>query len=197
MYIFFTFVGKVEDADRKTGLNNLGERCSMGPRKCALVVCLFIGMGLLAVTGTVWAADKELANENIAVKFEREVERGAYKVVTTQELKSWIDQKKDMLTVDTMPPDNFKKQHIPGAVNFEVQRHPELTQMSDKMQAELEKLLGTDKDRTIVFYCGFTDCERSHNAAMWAVKIAYKNAYRQPGGITGWLEAGYPVEKLQ
>jgi thiosulfate/3-mercaptopyruvate sulfurtransferase len=197
MYIFFTVFGKFDNADRKTGLNNLGERCSMGLRKCALVVCLFIGMALLAVTGTAWTADKELANENIAVKFEREVERGAYKVVTTQELKSWIDQKKGMLIVDTMPPDNFKKQHIPGAVNFEVQRHPELTQMSDKMQAELEKLFRTDKDRTIVFYCGFTDCERSHNAAMWAVKLGYKNAYRQPGGITGWLEAGYPVEKSQ
>jgi rhodanese-related sulfurtransferase len=30
---------------------------------------------------------------------------------------------------------------------------------------------------------------------MWATKFGYKNAYRQPGGIKGWLEAGYPVEK--
>ena len=169
----------------------------MGPKKCVLFVCLVMGFGLLAVTGIVWAADKELQNEKIAVKFEREVERGGYKVLTTQELKGWLDQKKDMLIVDTMPPDNFKKQHIPGAVNFEVQRHPELTQMSETMQADLQKLLGPDKDRAIVFYCGFTDCERSHNAAMWAVKLGYKNVYRQPGGIMGWVEAGYPVEKSQ
>ena len=101
-----------------------------------------------------------------------------------------------MLIVDTMPADNFRKQHIPGAINFEIQR-PELTQMSDRMQADFEKLLGPNKNRTIVFYCGFTDCERSHNAAMWATKFGYKNAYRQPGGIKGWLEAGYPVEKSQ
>ena len=169
----------------------------MEAKKCALFVCLFIGLALLLVTGTAWAADKELGNEKIAVKFEREVERGGYKVVTTQELKGWIDQKKDMLIIDTMPRDNFRKQHIPGAVNFEIQRHPELTEMGDKMKADFEKLLGPDKDRTIVFYCGFTDCERSHNAGMWAIKLGYKNAYRQPGGIMGWLEARYPVEKSQ
>ena len=113
----------------------------METRKCALLVCVAIGSALLAMTATVWAADKELQNEKIAVKFEREVERGGYKVVTTQELKGWIDQKKDLLIVDTMPPDNFRKQHIPGAVNFEIQRHPELTEMSDKMKADFEKLL--------------------------------------------------------
>jgi len=167
----------------------------METQKSALFVCLSIGLAFLAVTGAVWAADKELENEKIAVKFEREVERGGYKVITTQELKVWLDQKKDMLIVDTMPADNFKKQHIPGAVNFEIQRTPELTEMSDKMKTDFEKLLGPDKNRTIVFYCGFTDCERSHNAGMWAIKLGYKNAYRQPGGIKGWLEAGYPVEK--
>ena len=167
----------------------------METKKRASFVCLFVGLVFWAVTGTVWAADKELQNEKIAVKFEREVERGGYKVITTQELKAWLDQKRDMLIVDTMPADNFKKQHIPGAVNFEIQRHPEMTEMSDKMKTDFEKLLGPDKNRTIVFYCGFTDCERSHNAGMWAIKLGYKNVYRQPGGITGWLEAGYPVEK--
>lgn len=163
-------------------------------KKSSLFACLLIGWALLVVTGLVWAADKELETEKIAVKFQREVERGGYKVVTTQELKGWLDQKKDMLIVDTMPPDNFTKQHIPGAVNFEIQR-PELMQMSDKIRADFEKLLGPDKDRTIVFYCGFTDCERSHNGGMWAVKFGYKNVYRQPGGIKGWVEAGFPVEK--
>jgi rhodanese-related sulfurtransferase len=46
-----------------------------------------------------------------------------------------------------------------------------------------------------VFYCGFTKCTRSHNGAMWAVKLGYKNVYRYPGGIKAWMEAAYPVEK--
>ena len=78
----------------------------METQKCALFVCLCIGFAFLAITGTVWAADKELENEKIAVKFEREVERGGYKVITTQELKVWLDQKKDMLVGPFLPPDD-------------------------------------------------------------------------------------------
>lgn len=54
-----------------------------------------------------------------------------------------------------------------------------------------------DKDKVLVFYCGFTKCTRSHNGAMWAEKLGYKNVYRCPGGIKAWLEAGYPVKKVQ
>ena len=58
-------------------------------------------------------------------------------------------------------------------------------------------MLGPDKDRTIVVYCGFVKCTRSHNGAMWAVKLGYKNVYRYPGGIKAWKEADYPVEKVK
>jgi rhodanese-related sulfurtransferase len=74
---------------------------------------------------------------------------------------------------------------------------PEMTKLDDKTKSALEKLLGPDKNLTIVFYCGFVKCTRSHNAAMFAVKLGYKNVYRQPGGIKAWDEAGYPVEKAQ
>lgn len=155
-----------------------------------VIVCFVCTGGALAAWGS-----GELETEKIAVTFEKEVTRGGYKVVTTEELKKWVDQKKDMLIVDTMPfEDSYKKQHIPGAVNF-VLPIPEMTQMDEKTKAAFEKLLGPNKDRLIVFYCGFTKCTRSHNGAMWAVKLGYKNVYRQPGGIKAWDQAGYPVEK--
>ncbi len=137
----------------------------------------------------------ELDNEKLVVNFWKEVGRGGYKVVTTEELKAWVDQKKAMLIVDTMPlEDSYKKNHIPGAVQMEFPI-PEMTQIDDKQKAELEKLLGPDKNRVIIFYCGFPKCTRSHNAAMWAVKLGYTNVYRYPGGIKAWMEAEYPVEK--
>jgi thiosulfate/3-mercaptopyruvate sulfurtransferase len=166
-------------------------------KKSILSICTIIGLAAVIIGSSVaaFSADKELDTEKGAVKFQREVERGGYKVITTQELKGWLDQKKDMLIVDTMPyADSYKKQHIPGAVNFEFGR-PELTQMNEKQRADFEKVLGPDKNRALVFYCGFTDCERSHNGAMWATKLGYGNAYRQPGGIKAWLEAEFPVEK--
>jgi thiosulfate/3-mercaptopyruvate sulfurtransferase len=168
-------------------------------RKAMVVAAVFV-LGLCFVwSGGAFAAwgSKELETEKIAVTFQREVDRGNYKVVTTEELKGWVDQKKDMLIVDTMPfEDSYKKQHIPGAVNFALPI-PEMKQMDDTTKAAFEKLLGSNKDRLIVFYCGFTKCTRSHNGAMWAVKLGYKNVYRHPGGIKGWDEAGYPVEKAK
>jgi rhodanese-related sulfurtransferase len=158
---------------------------------------MLAGILVLSLTGTSLAAwgTKELDTEKIAVNFAREVARGGYKFISAEELKKWLDQKKDMLIVDTMPyEDSYKKQHIPGAVQIEFPI-PELTQLDEKKKTDLEKLLGPNKDRLIVFYCGFTKCTRSHNAAMWAVKLGYKNVYRYPGGIKAWDEADYPMEK--
>jgi len=155
------------------------------------LVMAFADNGLAA-----WGS-KEMDTEKIALNFAREVERGGYKMVSTEELKGWIDQKKEMLIVDTMPfEDSYKKQHVPGAVQMEFPI-PEMTQIDDKKKAEWEKVLGPNKDRLIVIYCGFTKCTRSHNGAMWAVKMGYKNVYRYPGGIKAWDEAGYPVEKVK
>jgi rhodanese-related sulfurtransferase len=92
--------------------------------------------------------------------------------------------------------DSYKKQHIPGAVQMEFPLE-EMTQIDDPTKEKLEKLLGPDKNRKIVFYCGFTKCGRSHNGALWAVKSGYTNVYRMPGGIKAWLEANYPVDKVE
>jgi rhodanese-related sulfurtransferase len=161
------------------------------------VTTLIFISGLTSVGIAAEWGSKELETEKIAVIFAKEVERGSYKIVSTEELKGWTDQKKNMLIVDTMPyEDSYKKQHIPGAVNFEFPI-PEMKSLDDKTKTAFEKALGTNKDRTIVFYCGFTKCTRSHNGAMWAVKLGYKNVYRYPGGIKAWMEADYPVEKAK
>lgn len=159
------------------------------------VCCLFI----LSLTGSTFAAwgGKELETETSAVKFSNEVIRGAYKVVSTEDLKKWIDEKKKMLIIDTMPyEDSYKKEHVPGAMQFEFPI-PEVTSLDEKTKEAFLKMLGPDKDLPIVIYCGFVKCTRSHNGAMWAVKLGYKNVYRYPGGIKAWKEADYPIEKVK
>jgi thiosulfate/3-mercaptopyruvate sulfurtransferase len=158
----------------------------------AVVFLVSLNGNALAAWGT-----KELETEKIAINFAREVERGGYMIVSAEELKRWIDQKKDMLIVDTTPyEESYKKQHIPVAVQMEFPR-AEINRLGDTTRADLEKLLGPDNDRLIVFYCGFVKCTRSHNGAMWAVKLGYKNVYRYPGGIKAWDEAGYPVQQVK
>jgi len=143
--------------------------------------------------------EKELEKEVGAVKLVREVQRGGYDVVTTEELKQWIDAGKDLLIVDTMPYEaSYKKAHVPGAEQF-LFPIPAMadwdTKATDgKTQADFQTLLGTDKTRTIVIYCGFVKCTRSHNGAAWAKKLGYQNVYRHSGGIFAWKGAGYPIE---
>lgn len=161
---------------------------------------MMVGACALLLSSTANALEwgtSELDTEKLAVRFQQEVATGGYKVVTTSELKGWIDKKENMLIVDTMPlADSYKKNHIPGAVQMEFPVD-ELKSLDDKTKADLEKLLGPDKHRKIVFYCGFTKCGRSHNGAMWAMKLGYDNVYRYPGGIKGWMQADYQVEKAE
>jgi thiosulfate/3-mercaptopyruvate sulfurtransferase len=142
---------------------------------------------------------QEVETEQSAVKLVREVQQGGYDVVTTDELKKWIDEGKGMLIVDTMPYEaSYKKTHVPGAKQF-LFPIPDMntwdTQETDgKTQKDFMALLGPDKNKTIVIYCGFVKCTRSHNGAVWAKKLGYKNVYRHPGGIFAWKGAKYPIE---
>lgn len=170
-------------------------------RACKLILALAAVLALAAPA----LADKfedETAKEKEAVKLVRDTQKAGYGLVTTEELKKWIDEKKPMVIVDTMPfEDSFKKEHVPGAVNF-VFPIPDMAtwdakETGGKTEADYEKLLGPDKNKTIVVYCGFVKCTRSHNGAVWAQKLGYKNVVRYPGGIFAWKGAAYPVEAVQ
>ncbi|QPW27348.1 rhodanese-like domain-containing protein [Edwardsiella ictaluri] len=142
----------------------------------------------------------EVDVEKQAVQLARETASGKYQLLTVQELKQWMGEKKPMLIVDTMPfADSYKKQHIPGALNMAFPMGDmtvwDKASMGAITQADFMRMLGADKDRMLVFYCGFVKCARSHNAAMWARTLGYRHVYRLPGGITAWKEAGYPVDK--
>jgi rhodanese-related sulfurtransferase len=115
----------------------------------------------------------ELDTEKLAVKFCNEVKKGGYKIVVTDELKGWLDkidprwlsERETILVVDTMPlADSYKKNHIPYAEPFEFPIG-EVNQLDDKTKAEFEKVLGPDKNRKLVFYCGSTKCGSSHTMA--------------------------------
>ena len=167
-------------------------------RKGKLIALVFGCVIIWNVSGIAYALEwgsKEIETEKLAVQFANQVKKGGYGIVTTEELKAWLDKKEPMLIVDTMPiEDSYKKNHIPTAVQIEFPVE-EMSQLDDAKKAALEQLLGPDKNRKIVFYCGFTKCGRSHNAAMWATKLGYTDVYRQPGGIKAWMEADYPIEK--
>lgn len=85
-----------------------------------------------------------------------------------------------MVIVDTMLAKHFDKKRIPGVVNSELP-----VKMNDVTPEEMEvflKALGTDKNKTIIVYCGFVGYARSDVGARLALEAGYKNVYRVLGG---------------
>lgn len=162
-------------------------------------------MALLCVASIVGACgtnqfEQELALEQAAVPLARQTVAGGYALVTAGELKQWLDAKKDFLLVDAMPyEESFRKEHLPGARNFLFPKEamdawdPALT--GGKSEADFAAFLGEDRERTVVFYCGFVKCARSHNGALWAAQHGFMNVVRFPGGLDAWKGAGFPLEQ--
>ncbi len=165
------------------------------------VFCGVISYGEAEAFGTN-VFKKEVDIEKGAVKLAREVMQGGYDIITTEELKNLLAKDRDVMVIDTMPFEaSFKKGHIPGAQQF-LFPIPEMTEWQSgetegRTQADYASLLGEDKNATIVIYCGFVKCTRSHNGAMWAKKLGYTNVFRHPGGIFAWKGAGYTIEKVE
>ncbi len=170
--------------------------------KLTMVSLLIFGLSCPAMALFDDKFEKEVEKETGAVKLVREVQRGGYDLVTTEELKKWIDGGKELVIVDTMPyADSYKKMHVPRAVQF-LFPIPDMSawdtkETDGKTQEDFIRMLGTDKEKTIVIYCGFVKCTRSHNGATWAVKLGYNNVYRYSGGLFAWKGAKYPLEKVE
>lgn len=144
----------------------------------------------------------EVEKEAGAVKLLREVARGGYDVLTTVELRDLQASGEEILIIDTMPFDaSYKKSHVPGAVQF-LFPIPEMKEWNNeetagKSKDDFLRLLGDNKDKKIIVYCGFVKCTRSHNGALWATQLGYKNVYRYPGGIFAWKGAGFEVASVK
>ena len=149
----------------------------------------------LAACATVGTSPKglEAPIEKAAIGLMADVQNGGYKLVDAEALNKWMNDKKEIVLIDTMPKEDFAKIRIKGAVNGPMPKSDKEITPYDK-QTLLSAASG-DKEKTIVVYCGFTACRRSHWGAKLLVEEGYKNVYRYPGGIVGWMEYQYPVDK--
>lgn len=84
--------------------------------------------------------------------------------------------------MDCNPSRRWARGHVPGARNLDP---------ADYTVADLPP----DKNATLVFYCSDPSCGASRFAALRAQEMGYTNTYVMPEGISGWLQAGLPVEQ--
>ncbi|MCW5198707.1 rhodanese-like domain-containing protein [Desulfobulbus sp. F4] len=143
---------------------------------------------------------KEVETELSAVKLARETVDGGYGLITSEELKKLIESGKDIVVVDAREYEaSYQKEHVPGAKHFlfpvPIMTEWDSKETGGKTLDDYAALLGPDKSKTIVIYCGFVKCTRSHNGAVWAKKLGYTNVLRNPGGFFAWKGANYQIEK--
>lgn len=164
-------------------------------KKCLVVGALLSILSLVACAGHATSVrGKEIPIESAAVKLAADAKASGFKLITTSELKKSLDEGKKITIISTLPVEEDKSLGtLPGALSAPLPKTEKEFTPADK--DNLLKVAGADKEKEIVVYCGFVACRRSTIGAKILVDAGYKNVYKYPGGITAWIEAGYPIVK--
>jgi rhodanese-related sulfurtransferase len=101
--------------------------------------------------------------------------------INTVEFKKLVDAKEGVL-LDVRTPQEYEDGHIAGSINIDFH--------GENFKEELEKL---DKSKTYNVYC--RSGKRSANSAEMMEELGFKKVVNLSGGIIGWQENGFPVEK--
>lgn len=107
--------------------------------------------------------------------------------ISRDELKQWMDEDKDFVLLDVLPPDSYRERHLPGAKNVPLKG-------GDVDFLEKAGELVSEKDKTVVVYCMSFSCQLSPAAAEKLMEAGYTNVYDYRGGIKDWQGGELPLE---
>jgi len=107
--------------------------------------------------------------------------------VSVQEAKEMIE-KGDVFILDVRTPDEFNSSHIKGATLIPVSNAFGSNLNSDSL---LKARIDEVPKKKILVYC--RTGRRSDTAGIMLVNAGYSQVYSMVGGITAWIDAGYPV----
>ena len=106
-----------------------------------------------------------------------------FKIMDREELKRWTDEKRDFVLVDTLGPESYRENHLPGAKMIDAHE----ADFVKKVKAAVSK-----KDIPVVVYCANFSCELSTHAAKMLADSGLAKVYDFKGGIADWKEK-YPL----
>lgn len=118
----------------------------------------------------------------IAIPFVAFAAETEFRVIATAELRALMDEKKDLVLVDTRTPEEFQEAHIKGAVSI-----------PEKVFEEKLSLLPTDRNAPVVLYCNGVKCGKSKKAAKKAEAAGYRNLAIYAEGFPVWEEKGFAI----
>ena len=102
--------------------------------------------------------------------------------IDRDELKQKLDHPKKSILVEALPPEHFRKAHLPGAINIPV----------DQIRTQAPELI-PNKDMEVIVYCAGPACHASHQAAEELTAMGYDNVRHYAGGKEDWTQAGFPI----
>ena len=103
---------------------------------------------------------------------------GNYPSVSVEWVKKQIDNKVDMIVIDSRPKrKKYDKGHVATAISI-----------SDSQFDKLKDQLPKDKAKLLVFYCGGLKCPLSHKSAKKAIGLGYTNVKVFSAGYPAWKE---------
>jgi rhodanese-related sulfurtransferase len=104
--------------------------------------------------------------------------------IRRKDLKTLVAQGRAQL-VEVLPASEFKKEHLPRAVNIPL---ADLTAMTTK---------SLRKDMAVIVYCADFRCDLSARAAWRLETMGFQEVYRYTPGKADWLAAGWATEGTQ
>lgn len=105
-----------------------------------------------------------------------------YQVITTDELKTMLDENAAMTIIDARNPEEYQEVHIKGAISI-----------PEKSFAAHAAELPADKGARLVFYCNGVKCGKSKKAAQKASELGYTDILIYSEGMPVWEERGMPI----
>ena len=98
------------------------------------------------------------------------------------ELAGMIDRKDDIVVVDVRFPADYRKGHVPGAINLPKNKWPDAR--------------GLSKDKLNVLYCYDETCHMAAEAALELLAQGYR-VVEMEGGFATWEANSYPIATTQ
>lgn len=106
--------------------------------------------------------------------------------IDRQQLKKWMDEKRDFVLIEALPEENFRKEHLPGAINIPVKDE----RFEDKIRESVP-----DTEKPVVVYCANTDCPASPEAGRKMEAMGYSKVFDYEAGKEDWKQAELELER--
>lgn len=104
------------------------------------------------------------------------------RLLSSTELQQRIEQEEEFVLIDVLPPEEFQKEHIPGAINIP------LEELRTRAKTDLSK------NQRIVVYGRTHDDPSSNDAALILEELNFRKVADFDGGIEAWKRAGFLTE---